>query len=84
MSDKKGELDLITSKFKIQPNNPVSILNQDMARNFLSSNKPENKYAMFKKATLLDEAESILNNINAQIREQAERIGEKEKVCAGF
>ncbi|XP_065214698.1 structural maintenance of chromosomes protein 6-like [Planococcus citri] len=79
ISSKKADLDAITTKFKIQPNNPISILNQDMARNFLSSNKAENKYLMFKKATCLDEAEAMLANILAKVADHRMLILEKEK-----
>lgn len=80
ISNKKRELDAIITKFRIQPNNPVSILNQDMARNFLSSNKAENKYSMFKKATLLETAETSLSNINIIISDQKEEFEIKERV----
>lgn len=84
MSTKKNDLENILLKFRIQPNNPVSILNQDMARNFLSTNKAESKYALFRKATLLDEAEEILMNISHEINEQEIRIETKQKVWYKF
>ncbi len=80
MSSKKGELENILSKLRVQPNNPVAILNQDMARNFLAANKAESKYALFRKATLLDEAEELLANIADEIAEQQARIETKQKV----
>lgn len=80
MSSSKKELDAILTRFRIQPNNPVSVLNQDMARNFLSTNKAEAKYALFKKATLLDEAEELLIKIADEILEQETRIDAKKKV----
>lgn len=80
MSNGRKELDAILTKFRIQPNNPVSVLNQDMARNFLSTNKAESKYALFKKATSLDEAEELLLRISDEILEQETRIEAKKKV----
>lgn len=79
MSSKKSDLDYILLQFRIQPNNPVSILNQDMARNFLSSNKAESKYALFRKATLLEDAEELLITISDEIREQEIRMESKQK-----
>lgn len=80
ISNKKGELESILQRFRIQPNNPVSVLNQDMARNFLAANKAEAKYTLFRKATLLDEAEDLLRKICDEIAEQEVRIETKQKV----
>ncbi|KAK7586233.1 hypothetical protein V9T40_004109 [Parthenolecanium corni] len=79
ISNKKGELESILQRFRIQPNNPVSVLNQDMARNFLAANKAEAKYALFRKATLLDEAEDLLCKISGEIAEQEMLIDAKQK-----
>lgn len=80
ISNKKAELENILQRFRIQPNNPVSVLNQDMARNFLAANKAEAKYALFRKATLLDEGEDLLRKINDEISEQEILIESKQKV----
>lgn len=42
----------------IQIDNPISVLNQDVSRTFLVMSKPEEKYNLFMKATLLDVIES--------------------------
>jgi len=87
VASKKAELDNILTRFRIQPNNPVSILNQDSARNFLSTNKAEAKYALFRKATLLDEADELLGKISDEVQEQEIRCESKKKVrnfCAPF
>lgn len=66
--------------FRIQINNPVVVLNQDMARNFLSANKSESKYLLFKKATLLEQVEQKLQQINIEISEQKEQLTFKNRV----
>lgn len=43
----------------IQIDNPISVLNQDVSRTFLVTSKPDKKYNLFMKATLLD---TIKNN----------------------
>ncbi|XP_076243651.1 structural maintenance of chromosomes 6 [Calliopsis andreniformis] len=54
ITTKRGELDSILRTMNIQIDNPISILNQDISRTFLVSSKPEEKYELFMKATLLD------------------------------
>ncbi|XP_011701842.1 PREDICTED: structural maintenance of chromosomes protein 6 [Wasmannia auropunctata] len=59
ISTKRDELDNIITIMNIQIDNPISVLNQDVSRTFLVTSKPEEKYNLFMKATLLD---SIENN----------------------
>ncbi|CAK9818472.1 Structural maintenance of chromosomes protein 6 [Anthophora plagiata] len=54
ISTKRNELNNILRAMNIQIDNPISILNQDISRTFLISSKPEEKYELFMKATLLD------------------------------
>ena len=54
ISTKRNELNNILRAMNIQIDNPISILNQDISRTFLVSSKPEEKYELFMKATLLD------------------------------
>ncbi|OAD58463.1 Structural maintenance of chromosomes protein 6 [Eufriesea mexicana] len=54
VSTKRDELTNILRAMNIQIDNPISILNQDISRTFLVSSKPEEKYELFMKATLLD------------------------------
>lgn len=59
ISTKREELDNIITMMNIQIDNPISVLNQDVSRTFLVTSKPDEKYNLFMKATLLD---SIENN----------------------
>jgi hypothetical protein len=44
VSNKKAELDAITDYFSLQIDNPMNVLSQDSARQFLSSSSPAEKY----------------------------------------
>ncbi|XP_068195260.1 structural maintenance of chromosomes protein 6 [Antennarius striatus] len=55
ISNKKEELMAILDHFNIQLDNPVSILSQEMSKQFLHSKSESDKYKFFMKATLLDQ-----------------------------
>ncbi|XP_028250414.1 structural maintenance of chromosomes protein 6 isoform X2 [Parambassis ranga] len=55
VSNKKEELTAILDHFNIQLENPVSILSQEMSKQFLHSKSESDKYKFFMKATLLDQ-----------------------------
>ncbi|XP_069682239.1 structural maintenance of chromosomes protein 6-like isoform X2 [Periplaneta americana] len=54
VSTKREELDRIVTAFNIQVENPISVLNQDIARTFLNCSDPSEKFKLFLKATQLD------------------------------
>eukprot|EP00054_Salpingoeca_dolichothecata_P030049 m.241366 g.241366 ORF g.241366 m.241366 type:complete len:1125 (+) comp26586_c0_seq3:158-3532(+) len=55
VSTGKDELNEILDHFNIQVDNPIAVLNQDNSKSFLTSSKPKDKYAFFKKATQLED-----------------------------
>ncbi|XP_078797384.1 structural maintenance of chromosomes protein 6 isoform X1 [Oryzias latipes] len=55
VSNKKEELVSILDHFNIQLDNPVSILSQEMSKQFLHSKNEADKYKFFMKATLLEQ-----------------------------
>ncbi|XP_013869624.1 structural maintenance of chromosomes protein 6, partial [Austrofundulus limnaeus] len=55
VSNKKEELTAILDHFNIQLDNPVSILSQEMSKQFLHSKNESDKYKFFMKATLLEQ-----------------------------
>ncbi|KAK2826575.1 hypothetical protein Q5P01_020789 [Channa striata] len=55
ISNKKEELTTVLDHFNIQLDNPVSILNQEMSKQFLHSKSESDKYKFFMKATLLEQ-----------------------------
>ncbi|XP_029568705.1 structural maintenance of chromosomes protein 6 [Salmo trutta] len=76
VSNKKDELTAILDHFNIQVDNPVSILNQEMSKQFLHSKSEADKYKFFMKATLLEQMKRDYIHIKqtkAVTREQVER-----------
>ncbi|THH10198.1 hypothetical protein EW145_g1501 [Phellinidium pouzarii] len=72
ISTKKEELSAICDHMNIQVDNPMNILSQDSARQFLSASKPTEKYEFFLKGTQLkqlsEEYEACLDNIGKTFR----------------
>ncbi|XP_016089316.1 structural maintenance of chromosomes protein 6-like [Sinocyclocheilus grahami] len=76
ISTKKEELTAILDHFGIQVDNPVSIINQEMSKQFLHSKSEADKYKFFMKATLLEQMKRDYIHIKqtkALTREQVER-----------
>ncbi|KAF9523412.1 P-loop containing nucleoside triphosphate hydrolase protein [Crepidotus variabilis] len=67
VSTKKDELAAICDHMNIQVDNPMNVLTQDAARQFLSASAPQDKYKFFLKGTQLtqlsDEYELCLKNV---------------------
>ncbi|KAG8840124.1 Structural maintenance of chromosomes protein 6, partial [Serendipita sp. 405] len=53
VSTQRGELSAILDHYQIDVDNPMNILTQDLARQFLSASNPSDKYNLFLKGTLL-------------------------------
>ncbi|KAH7914281.1 P-loop containing nucleoside triphosphate hydrolase protein [Hygrophoropsis aurantiaca] len=68
ISTKKDELAAICDHMNIQVDNPMNVLTQDAARQFLSASHPSDKYKFFLRGTQLsqlsDEYDTCLDNIN--------------------
>lgn len=76
VSTKKEELTAILDHFGIQVDNPVSVLNQEMSKQFLHSKSEADKYRFFMKATLLEQMKRDYIHIKqtkAVTRDQVER-----------
>ncbi|KAH8117573.1 P-loop containing nucleoside triphosphate hydrolase protein [Phellopilus nigrolimitatus] len=67
VSSKREELSAICDHMNIQVDNPMNVLSQDSARQFLSASHPSDKYEFFLKGTQLkqlsEEYEACLENI---------------------
>lgn len=81
MSTKKAELDAITDYFSLQIDNPMNVLSQDMARQFLSTSSPAEKYKFFVKGVQLEQLdqdyrliEESVDQIEEKLRTQAPNI----------
>ncbi|XP_039529137.1 structural maintenance of chromosomes protein 6 isoform X2 [Pimephales promelas] len=81
ISTKKEELTAILDHFGIQVDNPVSVLNQEMSKQFLHSKSEADKYKFFMKATLLEQMKRDYIHIKqtkALTRDQVERQEENK------
>ena len=54
VSNRKADLDEICDYFALQIDNPMNVLTQDMARQFLNDSSPSDKYKFFMKGTQLE------------------------------
>nr|POE64878.1 structural maintenance of chromosomes protein 6 [Quercus suber] len=79
ITTKKSDLDDILDFFAFQLDNPINVLNQDMARQFLSNSTPSEKYKFFIRGTQLEVldadykvVEENIDNIEAKLRSRAE------------
>lgn len=81
VSTKKAELDAITDYFSMQIDNPMNVLSQDSARQFLSTSSPAEKYKFFVKGVQLEQLdqdyrliEESVDQIEEKLRTKAEDI----------
>lgn len=65
----------------IQIDNPISILNQDISRTFLVSSKPEEKYELFMKATLLDIIGINYKEAKLICKQEYQKLKQYNEVC---
>ena len=70
VTKKRDDLLAITDHFNIQVDNPINVLTQDMARQFLHNSTPEQKYKLFLKGTQLD----FLEEANAKMHAELTRV----------
>jgi chromosome segregation ATPase len=79
VSTKKAELEDIVDAFALQLDNPMNVLTQDQARQFLNSSNPKEKYKFFLKGTQLEN----LNNDYKQIEHELEEQEAKAQTLLG-
>ncbi|RVE57610.1 hypothetical protein OJAV_G00218000 [Oryzias javanicus] len=86
VSTKKEELVSILDHFNIQLDNPVSILSQEMSKQFLHSKNETDRYKFFMKATLLEQMKrdyihiKHTETITRQQIERQEEVREQEQI----
>jgi structural maintenance of chromosomes protein 6 len=66
----------------IQVDNPVCILNQETAKNFLHSNDAQQKYKLFERATQMDAMRSEFSVAEEEISRSKSCM--REKLQVGF
>ncbi|KAH7138112.1 dna repair protein-like protein rad18 [Dendryphion nanum] len=76
VSNKKQELEDILDAFALQIDNPMNVLTQDMARQFLNDSNPKDKYKFFLKGTQLQ----TLSDDYALIQEKLDETDAKIEV----
>ncbi|KAJ7420625.1 Structural maintenance of chromosomes protein 6 [Willisornis vidua] len=87
VSSKKEELLRILDHFNIQVDNPVSILTQEMSKQFLQTKSESDKYKFFMKATQLEQMKEDYScivktqeNTRIQIEQGGERLEELKQL----
>ena len=73
VSTKKSDLEDIIDQFGLQFDNPVTVLTQDMARQFLNDSNAKDKYKFFMKGTQLDALDRDYMHIQQELEEMRER-----------
>jgi structural maintenance of chromosomes protein 6 len=67
ISTKKQELEELCDYFAFQLDNPINVLTQDMARQFLSNSSPAEKYKFFIRGTQLETLDNDYNLIEERL-----------------
>lgn len=78
VSTRKGELDAITDHFNLQIDNPMNVLSQDMARQFLSTSSPAEKYKFFVKGVQLEQLDQDYRLIEESIEQITEKLDSRK------
>ncbi|CAG5148218.1 uncharacterized protein ALTATR162_LOCUS2168 [Alternaria atra] len=76
VTNKKAELEDILDAFSMQIDNPMNVLTQDMARQFLNHSTPKDKYKFFLQGTQLEN----LNRDYQQIEQSLEVMNARAEV----
>ncbi|SAM00180.1 hypothetical protein [Absidia glauca] len=77
VSVKREELTAICDHMSIQVDNPLTMLSQDSARQFLNSSSPSDKYKLFMRGTQLAQIENDFNKIRETLEITDETIKRK-------
>ncbi|ODM18324.1 hypothetical protein SI65_06195 [Aspergillus cristatus] len=79
VSNKKAELDSIIDYFTLQFDNPMNVLSQDMARQFLSTSSPAEKYKFFVKGVQLEQLDQDYRLIEESVDQILEKLKSKKQ-----
>ncbi|KAJ2863523.1 Structural maintenance of chromosomes protein 6 [Coemansia erecta] len=80
VSKRKEDVDAISDYMAIQVNNPINMLSQDAAREFLSSTSPDKLYSFFLKGTQLWQVSEDLKGIRQSITQAESSIERKKSI----
>jgi DNA repair exonuclease SbcCD ATPase subunit len=70
VSTRKSELEDVIDHFGLQIDNPLNVLTQDMARQFLNDSNAKDKYKFFLKGTQLETLDRDYSQIEQELEEQ--------------
>lgn len=79
ISTRKFDLDEICDYYALQIDNPMNVLTQDMARQFLNSSNPSDKYKFFMKGTQLEHLDADYRQMEESIDQIDDQIEKVEK-----
>ncbi|XP_053690699.1 structural maintenance of chromosomes protein 6 isoform X2 [Sabethes cyaneus] len=79
VSTSRSELHKLILFLNIQVDNPVCVLNQDLARSFLKDSDEKKQYSLFLKATQIDTITSKLNGCTPQLENAKHNLECNEK-----
>jgi len=82
VTTKKSELEEILDAFALQLDNPMNVLTQDMARQFLNSSSASDKYKFFLKGTHLEDLDRDYRLMAETLSSNGERIKLIEETCS--
>lgn len=82
ISTKKSDVDDVMDYFGLQMDNPLTILTQDMARQFLSNSTPAQKYTFFIRGVQLEQLEQDYSLIEEQLEILDTTFEEREAFVA--
>ncbi|KAL7775353.1 hypothetical protein CFE70_009196 [Pyrenophora teres f. teres 0-1] len=78
VTHKKSELEDILDAFSMQIDNPMNVLTQDMARQFLNHSTPKDKYKFFLQGTQLENLNRDYQQIEQSLEAMNTRVEVKE------
>jgi chromosome segregation ATPase len=82
VTTKKSELEDILDAFSLQIDNPMNVLTQDMARQFLNHSTPKDKYKFFLSGTQLETLHRDYQQIEASLELMNSRQQVSEEIVA--
>ncbi|KAI1362374.1 P-loop containing nucleoside triphosphate hydrolase protein [Xylaria arbuscula] len=82
ISTKKAEVDDIVEWYCLQVDNPLNVLSQDNARQFLNAATPAMKYSYFVKGTQLEQLDDDYKTLTQYLEDQESKLSELEENLA--
>lgn len=78
VSPKKADLDEICDHFALQIDNPMNVLSQDSARQFIGSSSPADKYRFFVKGVQLEQLDQDYRIVEENLDNTESKLGQKQ------